>query len=389
MTGSITRVALVGARGHGASYLDRLDRLAETGRARLVAVADPRPPGPLATRLSGATWHDSLADLLADPRARPDVVVLATPVHTHTELAVTALRAGCDVLLEKPPTPSLAQYEELRAAANETGRICQIGFQTFGSEAVEAVRRIVADGELGTVTGFGALGTWVRTAAYWARAAWAGRRRLDGRDVVDGVVTNPLAHAVATALLVAGATRLDQVAAVETDLYRANDIEADDTSSGVVTLADGQRLGFGLTLCAARRSPALVLVHGSAGTLRLAYESDTIEVDGRGGTRTLTFGRTDLLDDLLTARETGRRPRCPVDDTAAFMRVLEAVRQAGTPTPIANHHLHWQGEGDDRHPVVTDVEKWCRHAATRVATFTALGAPWTPRQLTSRLSAAE
>lgn len=374
------RVALVGARGHGASYFDRLDRLAAAGRARLVAVADPRPPGPLEPRLSRATWHNSLAELLADPDARPDVVVLATPVHTHGELAVTAMSAGCDVLLEKPPTSSLAHYELVRAVANETGRICQIGFQTFGSAAIKAVRQIAADGEIGTVTGFGALGTWVRTAGYWARSTWAGRRRLDGQDVVDGVVTNPLAHAVATTLLVAGATRLDQVAEVETDLYRANDIEADDTSSVVVTLDDGMRLGFGLTLCAARRTPALVMVHGSEGTLRLAYESDTVELNGRSGTRTLTFDRADLLEDLLTARATGRRPLCPVEDTAAFMRVLDAVREAKEPTPIDDRHIQWEGEGADRHPVVTDVEDWCWRAATEGETFTSLGAPWTSAQ---------
>ncbi|MFC4855974.1 Gfo/Idh/MocA family protein [Actinophytocola glycyrrhizae] len=370
------RVGLVGAHGHGSSYFDRLDRLAADGLARLVAVADPRPPGVLATRLSGASWHGSLPELLADPRARPDVVVLATPVHTHTELAVAAMRAGCDVLLEKPPTPSLAQYQEVLSAARETGRICQVGFQTFGSEAIEAVRRIVADGEIGTVTGLGAVGTWVRTTGYWARASWAGRRRLEGRDVVDGVVTNPLAHAVATALLVAGATRLDQVTQVETDLYRANDIEADDTSSGVVTIEDDLRLGFGLTLCAARRTPALVVVRGTGGTLRLAYESDTVEVDGLGGTRSLTFGRVDLLADLLAARGPGRRPCCPVDDTAAFMRVLEAVREAGEPAPIGPDHVRWEGEGEDRHPVVAEVEAWCERAATRGETFSTLGAPW-------------
>lgn len=365
------RVALVGARGHGASYFDRLDRLSAQGRARLVAVADPRPPGPLASRLGDVTWHESLVDLL-DSGAHPDVVVIATPTHTHAELAVAAMRAGADVLLEKPPTPSLAEFSSVSAAARETGRLCQVGFQTFGSSAIEAVRRIVADGEIGTVTGFGALGTWVRTAGYWARSAWAGRRRLDGRDVVDGVVTNPLAHAVATALAVAGAFRADQVVEVETDLYRANDIEADDTSSGVVTLADGPSLGFGLTLCAARRSPALVLVHGSAGTLALAYETDTVEVAGR----TLTFDRLDLLDDLLTARESGTRPRCSIENTGAFTRVVDAVRAAEEPARIGDHHIRWDGEGDDRHPIVSDVEAWCLRAATEGKTFTALGAPW-------------
>lgn len=364
------RVALVGARGHGASYVDRLDRLAAAGQARLVAVADPRPPGPLAPRLGGVTWHDNLADLLAT--VEPDVVVIATPTHTHSELAVVAMRAGCDVLLEKPPTPSLAEYEQVRAAARDTGRICQVGFQTFGSAAVEAVRQIIADGEIGAVTGFGALGTWVRTAGYWARSAWAGRRRLDGRDVVDGVVTNPLAHAVATALLVAGATGVADVTDVETDLYRANDIEADDTSSGVVTLSSGARLGFGLTLCAAARTPALVLVHGSKGTLRLAYETDTVEVAGR----TMNFDRLDLLADLLTARETGGRPRCPIDDTGAFTRVVDAVRAAEEPARIDDRHVAWEGVGEDRHPVVTEVEAWCHRAAYEGKTFASMGAPW-------------
>ena len=48
--------------------------------------------------------------------------------------------------------------------------------------------------------------------------------------MVDGVATNALAHAVATALHMAGAHTLADVASVETDLYRAHDTESDDTS---------------------------------------------------------------------------------------------------------------------------------------------------------------
>ncbi|MET3720702.1 isopentenyl diphosphate isomerase/L-lactate dehydrogenase-like FMN-dependent dehydrogenase [Arthrobacter sp. UYEF21] len=53
---------------------------------------------------------------------------------------------------------------------------------------------------------------------------------MDGIDVVDGVATNPLAHAAATALRIAGARTTADIASVETDLYRANEIESDDTS---------------------------------------------------------------------------------------------------------------------------------------------------------------
>src|SRR5665647_3774624 len=59
-----------------------------------------------AMRTVAATpWYPDLAAFLADPAAgTPDVVVVCTPIHTHFALASQALRAGCDVLLEKPPT---------------------------------------------------------------------------------------------------------------------------------------------------------------------------------------------------------------------------------------------------------------------------------------------
>src|SRR5690606_15203820 len=79
-----------------------------------------------------------------------------------------------------------------------------------------------------------------RPFAYWNRSAWAGRRTMNGEPVVDGVLTNPLSHAIATALLIAGARRRDDVSRIELDLYRANDIEADDTSSARITLRNGR-----------------------------------------------------------------------------------------------------------------------------------------------------
>ena len=222
---------MVGIHGHGASHVRKVADLQERGLATLTALVDPRP-------LDGdVPWYPDLDTLLAE--ARPDVVVIATPIHTHLALASAALRAGCDVLLEKPTTASLAEHAELLAVVEETGRLCQVGFQTFGSGAVDEVARIVATGELGEITGVGAVGTWVRTAAYYERARWAGRRTLDGVEVVDGVVTNPLAHAIATALLLAGARTAEDVTDVRLDLHRAHPIEADDTSAVVVETRGG------------------------------------------------------------------------------------------------------------------------------------------------------
>ncbi|AEG43302.1 Gfo/Idh/MocA family protein [Isoptericola variabilis] len=375
------RLAVVGIHGHGAKHVEHALELQRAGRARLVAVVDPRAPGPgHPGHDAGVAWFPTFGDLLSAPgdADRPDVVVLSTPIPTHLPLARAAMEAGMDVLLEKPTTASLAEHTELVAIADRTGRRVQVGFQTFGSHALPAAAELVARGEIGDVVGIGAVGTWIRTAAYWARAPWAGRRRLDGRDVVDGVVTNPLAHAVATALRVGGATTAEDVAWVDTDLYRANPIEADDTSSVRVVGGDGRRYGFGLTLCAAERTPARVLVLGTRGELELEYEHDRLRLRTDHLTMDKTYGRTPLLDDLLDARADGSRPLlCDVRDTGAFMRVLEAVRTGADPTPLPDAVVEWHGEGDDRHPVVRDVAHWCERVARTQQTFSELGAPWT------------
>jgi predicted dehydrogenase len=378
---SHARIAVVGIHGHGEKHVQHALDLGRTGRARLTAVVDPREPGPgHAAHGTGTPWFPTLGDLLSSSDdVRPDVVVLSTPIPTHLPLARAAMEAGMDVLLEKPTTASLAEHTELVAVAQATGRLCQVGFQTFGSHAVPAAAALVAAGEIGDVVGYGAVGTWVRTAGYWARAPWAGRRRLDGRDVVDGVVTNPLAHAVATTLLVGGVTQAADVAWVDTDLFRANPIEADDTSAVRVTADDGTRYGFGLTLCAKERSAARVLVIGTTGEIELLYESDRLVLRTERVTMDKTYGRTPLLDDLLDVRasdDPDRRLLCDVRDTGAFMRVMEAVRTGADPRPVPADDVDWQGDGDDRRPVVRDVEDWCEQVARTQQTFTELGAPW-------------
>jgi predicted dehydrogenase len=382
---SLPKVAVVGIHGHGGSHLRTVAELENRGLARLSAVVDPREPDD-----APASWFASLGDLLsAGADALPDVVVLSTPIHTHLPLARAAMEAGIDVLLEKPTTASLAEHAELVAVTERTGRLCQVGFQTFGSHALPAVVDLIARGEVGQVTGIGAIGTWVRTAAYWARSPWAGRRRMGDRAVVDGVVTNPLAHAVATALWVGGARSSTDLAYVNTDLWRANPIEADDTSSLRAVGTDGTRYGFGLTLCAAERTPARVVVQGTAGEIELEYEHDVVRLRTGRVVAEKQYGRTGLLENLLRAR-TGERLLCDVRDTGAFMQVLEAVRTAPDPAPIGDTFVDWmdgiaavpggsQGnpEGDTRHPVVHDVAEWCERAAREQRTFTELGAPWT------------
>lgn len=188
----------MGVHGFGTHHLRNLARLAAAGRIELVAVADPQPPVPCAVPPSAAVYA-GLDDLLPATR-NLDLVIVATPIQTHAPLALAALATDADLYLEKPPVASLADFNRLCAAAQESGRGVQIGFQSLGSHALEAISELLAAGTIGTLGGISATGRWVRDRAYYKRSRWAGKRSINGVDVVDGVATNPLAHAVATAL---------------------------------------------------------------------------------------------------------------------------------------------------------------------------------------------
>ncbi|UFU07840.1 Gfo/Idh/MocA family protein [Ruania halotolerans] len=371
-----TTFAVVGIHGYGSQHLHQIAQLATEGRARLVAVADPRGLDGADTVPEGTPVFGDLSELLA--HTAPDVVTLATPIHTHLPLAAQAMRAGAHVLLEKPTTASFAELTELIEVADETSKSVQVGFQSFGSHAFDRIAEIVASGTIGTVTGIGGLGLWRRARSYYDRSRWAGMRRLDGVEVIDGAVTNPLAHSIASALRIAGARRAEDVAEVVVDLFHANDIEADDTSAVRLRTISGMPIALGLTLAAEEpHTTPRLFVHGTAGTIEFHYTTDVLTVRAGGSEDTEEVGRTSLFDNLLDHLQTGAPLLADVRDTGAFMRVLEAVRTAPDPAPIAAEHQEQVGEGPDSYRVVRGVDGWCQRVADELATFTELGAPWT------------
>jgi predicted dehydrogenase len=368
------RVALVGVHGFGTHHLRNLERLQAAGVVELVAVADPQPPAPGSVPDTAAV-HQGLTDLLA-ATADLDVIIVATPIQTHAPLGLAALATQADLYLEKPPVASLADFNTLCEAAQASGRSVQIGFQSLGSHALQAIEELVATGAIGTLTGISATGRWVRDRAYYKRSRWAGKRSIDGVDVVDGVATNPLAHAVATALRIAGARTIEDVASVETDLYRANDIESDDTSVIRIRTAKGLPVTCALTICATESAEPYVTLQGSRGQAVFHYTEDRLTVTTPAGQTEQVFGRDDLTENLLAHRREGTELISPLLDSGAFMLVLEAIRTAPQPALIDGAYVHWEGEGDKAHAVVVGIEEALERATQEHVTFSELGLPW-------------
>ncbi|WP_249522149.1 Gfo/Idh/MocA family protein [Modestobacter marinus] len=375
-SGPAGRVVLVGAHGHGRWHLQNLRRLAAAGDAHLVGICDPRPPDDELRALAGdVPVAASLDELLA--ATRPDVTIICTPIHTHTDLALTAARAGSAVLLEKPPTPTLAEFDRLVEGLEATGTACQIGFQSLGSAAIGRGPTLVEEGAIGTVRGVGGACAWVRDASYYDRASWAGRRSVDGVPVVDGALTNPFAHAVATALALTGATGAGALTSVEVELYRANPIEADDTSCLRVRTSDGLVVTIAATLAAEHPRDPVLVVHGSTGRITLSYKTGEVRLKGDAVEETTTHPGTDLLEDLLAHLRDRTRPLLvPPSATRSFMEVVEAVRCAPDPAEIPAGDRRAEGQGATAHQVVPGIDALVDRAAEELRLFSELGAPW-------------
>jgi predicted dehydrogenase len=373
----IPRVALLGLHGFGRVHLDGLLRLAATGAVRVAGLADPRPPEPDALERVRALPGGADVPVLADAatlleRVRPDITIVSTPIHTHLPLARLALEVGSHLFLEKPPTASMEQFRELSAEVTAAGRVCQVGFQSFGSHALAHAARLVADGAVGRVRGVGVHGAWVRERSYFTRAAWAGRMELDGVPVTDGALTNPFAHATASALRVAGVPDAADVT-VELERYRVASPESDDTAAARLTV-DGVPIVVAVTLCAAEHRPPLIVVHGERGRLELEYTTDTLT--GRtadGAPVTGPPGRAVLLDNMVAHLADPAVPLlASLASCAPFMHLVEAVRGDGPARPLPPGAVR---EVDGR-PVVTDAAETMRRCAEELALFSELPAPW-------------
>ncbi|MEU2487752.1 Gfo/Idh/MocA family protein [Streptomyces sp. NPDC001110] len=373
-------LVLAGARGHGRWHLANIRRLQHQGLVRLAGICELTPLTDDELDLFAGEMPEQSADfgaLLDSTGAR--VAVVCTPIPTHTALALTAAARGVHLLLEKPPAATWADYARMADGVREAGVACQIGFQSFGSHAVPAVKELIGAGAIGSVRGVGAAGAWVRDDAYFRRAPWAGRRRLNGTDVVDGVLTNPLAHAVATALELAGRGTAEDVRSIETELFRAHDIESDDTSCVRITTTDGMPVTVAVTLCAEEAGEPYVVVHGDRGRITFWYKQDRVLVQRAGhGPEEAVHGRTDLLENLVDHLEHGTALLVPPERTGAFMRVLEAVRTAPEPAPLPPTAWHTRpaDRGDGVRRVVHGIDGTVAAAADTLTLFSELGASW-------------
>ncbi len=332
-----------------------------------------------------AEWATDWREVVA--RDDIDVVDVCTPGDSHAEIAIAALAAGKHVLCEKPLGNTVAEAEEMTAAAEEAagrGVRSMVGFNYRRLPAMSLARQLVASGRLGTVRHVRAryLQDWIVDPEF--PLAW----RLQKDKAGSGALGDIGAHIIDLAQFVTGQLLVGVSGTLETFVKERplpssgtglagsgdrsagmGEVTVDDAAAFFGRTDGGALATFEATRFANGRKNGMgIEVYGSDGSLAFDFESmnelhvydGTVPATDAGFRRILvtepehpylsgwwppghvlgyehTF--THEIADFVTDVASGRNPSPSFREGLQVQRVLEAVEQSSLAesrwTPIA------------------------------------------------------
>jgi UDP-N-acetylglucosamine 3-dehydrogenase len=139
------RLAVVGCGPVGNLHAEAI---ANSPQAELVAVCDPDSGRRQATaQRFAARAFEHLGELLAAEKI--DAVTIATPDHLHVEPALIAMAAGCHVFCEKPLAATLADAEQIVAAAEARGVHLAVDYNRRFAFGYQTAKELLDQGKIG------------------------------------------------------------------------------------------------------------------------------------------------------------------------------------------------------------------------------------------------
>ena len=208
--------------------------------------------------------------LVADPRV--DAVVIASPQHTHKEIALAALAAGKHVFCEKPLGLGADESQDMLAAAEASGLVHMTGFNYIRTPASQLARQIIANGEIGTVTWFRGEHTEDFCADPLQPASWRTRGRANGN------MGDLSPHILNAALALMGPIRslcaeIETVHATRPSPSGPEAVTNDDQAQIMCRFAGGAMGHLFISRVATGRKMGYAYeVHGTAGAIRFDQE---------------------------------------------------------------------------------------------------------------------
>ena len=159
------RIGFIGCGGIAyGKHFPGMQNEAKKGNVELVAFCDIIEERAVkATKdygCEGAKTYTDYKELLKDESI--DAVHVLTPNVSHSQISCDALRAGKNVMCEKPMAATTEDAKKMLDAMNETGKLLTVGYQNRYAPVNRVAKDVIDDGYVGEV--------------YYAKAKWLRRR---------------------------------------------------------------------------------------------------------------------------------------------------------------------------------------------------------------------
>ena len=188
--GALNRKLRMGLAGGGqGSFIGRVHATAAVLDNRAALIAGALSSNPAKAKASAPSYdiadnraYGSFQEMMQQEAALPaeqriDFVSVATPNHTHFEIAKCALEHGFNVICDKPMTYDFAQAEELVQLVEKSGAVFAVSHNYTGYPLVRQAREMIQAGELGEIQAIRSnyIQGWLRTrleTSEQKQAAW-------------------------------------------------------------------------------------------------------------------------------------------------------------------------------------------------------------------------
>ncbi len=232
------RVCVIGC---GVIAPNHIKSLLEDELTELVAVCDIIEARAVkAAEMGRCAYYTDYHQMLDE--VKPDAVHLCLPHYLHCPVAIDCMRAGADVLCEKPMDVSLEAALRMKQVSEETGRRLGVIFQNRYNAENEAIRTALRSGEMGKLISLRGEVCWKRDQAYYNSGAW----RADYATAGGGVLINQAIHTLDLLRYFANSPIADVRATVSHHGETA--VEVEDTAEGLILFENGVRALFYFTI---------------------------------------------------------------------------------------------------------------------------------------------
>jgi predicted dehydrogenase len=395
------RFGQVGVGGYGRQYFQHILALEGNGMATFGSVAI-RTPGKYPEQEKVLAEHNvpirhSLGEMLEKDRDKIDVICIPTGIDSHRDLLIQSAEAGFNVLLEKPTAATIQDFDAMIEVLERTGRWCAIGFQSQWDTNVIAVKKLICSGRIGAIKEAIVIGNWARNDNYFTRNAWSGSFMYDDKYILDGTINNPMAHHLFNALYFSspewGQTAIP--ISVRAELYRAHNIQSEDTSCLEMICDNGSKVMFYGSLNSIKTTPPTIEIIGEKGRIEWQAQSEARLYDGETLVEKIPAHdgnpRKEMFENIARfMRGEDKELYCPISMTRAHVLAVNAAfESAQSPVTIPKEYLKLREDAEDGNiytETIPDILELSTRASAERKLYSDMDVPWAVKSKSFSLS---